>query len=201
MKFWIVCTPCSTEIKMAAHEAKLRGPYYGCFEHSSSPKRWRGICEDVSMQDSGHLFDWCGGIRQHASRKMVENGSKAHRGLTKGFEAGRMRVQLSCWYLQSYAHLSSERVAELHAFEGLLSTGELYFALCKSLILVKNSDRTLGFGLTLFERERFSSRLELRPRRKWLVNWSFGTNGLMFGHFGLPWQNSTWDNINFGDNS
>ena len=36
-----------------------------------------------------------------------------------------------------------------------------------------NSDRTLGFGWMQFEREHFSSRLELRPRRKWPVNWSF----------------------------
>ena len=77
------------------------------------------------MQDSGHFFNRFRGIRQHASRKMVENGSKALRRLTKGFEAGRKRAQLSCCRLQSYARLSSERVAELHAFEGFLSVGEL----------------------------------------------------------------------------
>ena len=33
--------PCSTEMKMAALEVKLRGPYYGRFEPSSSPKQWR----------------------------------------------------------------------------------------------------------------------------------------------------------------
>ena len=33
--------PCSTEIKMATHEAKLRGPYNGRFKPSSSPKRRR----------------------------------------------------------------------------------------------------------------------------------------------------------------
>ena len=70
-----------------------------------------GICEDVAMQDSGHFFDRLGGIRQHALRKMLENGSKAFRGLAKGFEAGRKRAQLSCWCLHLYAHLSSEREA------------------------------------------------------------------------------------------
>ena len=43
----------------------------------------------------------------------------------KEFEAGRKRAQLSYWCLQSYVHLSSERVAELHAYEGFLSAGEL----------------------------------------------------------------------------
>ena len=54
--------------------------------------------------------------------KMVPEPS---RGLTKGFDAGRKLAQLSCWCLQSYAHLSSERVAELHVFEFFLSAGEL----------------------------------------------------------------------------
>ena len=56
---------------------------------------------------------------------MVENGSKALRGLKKGFKDGRKSAQLSCCHLQSYVHLSSEHVAELHAFEGFLSAGEL----------------------------------------------------------------------------
>ena len=43
----------------------------------------------------------------------------------KGFETGRKRAQLCCWCLKSYAHLSSERVAELHAFEDFLTAGEL----------------------------------------------------------------------------
>ena len=77
------------------------------------------------MQDSGHFFDQSGGICQHASRKMVENGSKVLRGLTKGFEVDRRRAQLSCWRLQSYAHPLSEWVAELHAFKDFLSAGEL----------------------------------------------------------------------------
>ena len=54
-----------------------------------------GICEDVSMQDSGHFFDQFGGVRQHGLRKMVENSSKVLRGLTKGFEVDRRCTQLS----------------------------------------------------------------------------------------------------------
>ena len=54
-----------------------------------------GICEDMSMQTSGHFFDRLGGIRQHTSRKMVDNGSKVLRGLTKAFEVDRRRTQLS----------------------------------------------------------------------------------------------------------
>ena len=77
-----------------------------------------GICEDVSMQDYGYFFDRFEDICQHALRKRVENGSKALRGLMKGFEDGRKLAQLSCCRLQLCARLSS-------AFEGFLSMGEL----------------------------------------------------------------------------
>ena len=54
-----------------------------------------GICEHVSMQDSGYFLGRFGDIRQHASRKMVENDSKAVRGLSKGFVDDREHAQLS----------------------------------------------------------------------------------------------------------
>ena len=112
---------------MAAHEAKLRGPYYGRFKPSSSRKRRRWKLEYVKTcvcKILGISSTNLGGIRQHASRKMVENGSKVvragrrHLRLTKG-----VRSYPLC--LQSYAHLSTEQVAELHAFKGFLSAGEL----------------------------------------------------------------------------
>ena len=83
-----------------------------------------GICEDMSMQNSGHFFDRFGGIRQHTSRKMVENGSKVLRGLTMGFEVDRRHTQLSSVSEVVCASLE-ERVAELHTFEGFHSAGEL----------------------------------------------------------------------------
>ena len=38
-KLRIAHAPCSTEIIMAAHEAKLHGPYYGSLKPSSIPKQ------------------------------------------------------------------------------------------------------------------------------------------------------------------
>ena len=49
----------------------------------------------MCMQDSGHFIDQFGGIRLHASRKMVENGSKVVRGIMKAFKVDRRRAQLS----------------------------------------------------------------------------------------------------------
>ena len=51
-----------------------------------------GICENVSMQDTGYCLDSFGDICQHTSRKMVKNGSKALRGLMKGFEDGMQKA-------------------------------------------------------------------------------------------------------------
>ena len=85
-----------------------------------------GICEDVSMQGSGYFFNRFGDIHQHASRKMVKNGSKALRGLTNSSRMAECMCSYpSSCHLQLWAHLSSERVDELSDFEGLLSTGEL----------------------------------------------------------------------------
>ena len=70
------------------------------------------------MQDSGCFLNQFGDIRQQASRKMVESGSKALRGLTKGFEDGRKHAQLSCCCLQLCARLSGKQVTKLRAFEG-----------------------------------------------------------------------------------
>ena len=82
--------------------------------------------EDVAIcADSGYILDQFGDICQPASRKMVKNGPKALRRLTKGFEDGRKLAQLSCCCLQSCACLSNERVAELRVFKDFLFTGEL----------------------------------------------------------------------------
>ena len=93
-----------------------------------------------------------------------------------GFEDDRKRVQLSCYCLHSYVYLLSDQVAEICAFKGFLSAGEFsvkwrqlphdFYVLCYSQIPrsgQQNSDRTLGFGMTRFERGCFSSRLELKP--------------------------------------
>ena len=148
-----------------------------------------GICEDMSMQNSGHfvitdLEVFANTLRGRWS-KMVQKSSEDSRmdlRWTEGTHSYPRR-------LQSYVHLSSERVAELHAFEGFPSAGSCkngvnYRTILRTFLFVNpsfwsiNSNRTLGFGLTLLERERFSSKLELSLRRKRPVNWSFGIRGL-----------------------
>ena len=96
---------------------KVAWSIYARFEAFSRPKRRRWKFESVNLCKILGTFsmDRFGDNRQHASRKMVKNGSKALRGLTKGFEDSRKLAQLSCCHLQSCARLLSERVAELRA--------------------------------------------------------------------------------------
>ena len=54
--------------------------------------------------------------------KIVETSSEEALGLTKDFEDSSKRAQLFCCHLQSRVCLSSERVTELRALEGFLST-------------------------------------------------------------------------------
>ena len=98
---------------------KVARSIYARFEAFSRPKRRRWkfesvktyLCKILGTSSMKRFGDNC----QHASRKMVKNGSKALRGLMKGFEDSRRLAQLSCCHLQSCARLLSERVAELRA--------------------------------------------------------------------------------------
>ena len=98
---------------------KVARSIYARFEAFSRPKRRRWKFESVKTYLCKILgtfsMDRFGDNRQHASRKMVKHGSKALRGLMKGFEDSRRLAQLSCCHLQSCARLLSERVAELRA--------------------------------------------------------------------------------------
>ena len=158
---------------------------YARFKASSSPKRqhWKSesVKRYISIQDSGYFLDQFGDIRLHASRKMVENGSKALRGLTKGFKDDRKHVSMAesmcSSRLKSCACLPSKRMAELSPSKVSFPRVSCKMASTTARFLRTSlftnpsfwstySNRTPVFGLTQFERECCSSRFELRPRWK-----------------------------------
>ena len=71
----------------------------------------------ISLTDLGVFASTFQGRWSKIVQKSSEDSRRNLR-LTEGTRSYPLRVQ-------SYAHLSSERVAELHTFKGFLSAGEL----------------------------------------------------------------------------
>ena len=110
-----LCIIYSTE--ESGSRGKVARSIYARFEAFSRPKRRRWKFESVKTYLC-KILGTSSMKRFGAStlrRRWLKNGSKALRGLMKGFEDSRRLAQLSCCHLQTCARLLSERVAELRA--------------------------------------------------------------------------------------